>query len=501
MNELAQFLMRHLQNDLSMKQKIVFIILSLASGYTGAWLFQLNNNESVSAELIENVDNEEQAQFHVLENEAPKLISDTNSDDFVSASRKSTQSVVYIKNISTTTYRMSFMDMFFGEPGRASERVSSGSGVIYSADGYIITNNHVVADADKLEVVHGRNSYEASLVGVDPSTDLAVLKIDGDKLPVLPLGSSKELQVGEWVIAVGNPFNLTSTVTGGIVSAKARALNIVNDKFPIESFIQTDAAINPGNSGGALVNRQGELVGINTAIISRTGSYAGYGFAVPVDIVKKIVDDIIKYGEVQKAFMGADVIDLTPDVANRLSLEVSTLEGVFVRNVQSDWGAAEAGIKEGDIILQINEDKVNSKAMFDELISYQSPGDKIVVTFKRDKKILQKEVTLSNREGTTEILKTEIYTSKYLGADLEIVPKVELDLLKIDAGIRIIKLYPGGLLSRLELQEDFIITRINEYQIDDPQKLVDVLSELTGRVRVEGVNKAGIKGYYTFYLR
>lgn len=484
-----------------MKKIIALILIGSASGYFGAWVFNTQKTPKVASEFIANNYSDNMAQFEPLSTIPIGELAEGLSDDFVSASRISTKSVVYIKNISSQVYYQSFMDMFFGDPGKSTERISSGSGVIFSKDGYIVTNNHVVADADKLEVIHGKNSYMAKLVGTDPSTDLAVLKIEANNLPVIPLGSSKNLQVGEWVIAVGNPFNLTSTVTGGIVSAKARALNIVNEKFPIESFIQTDAAINPGNSGGALVNQKGELVGINTAIISRTGSYAGYGFAVPVDIVKKIISDLIKYGEVQKAFLGLDVADLTNDIVNRLSLDVSSMEGIVVRSVQSDWGAAKAGIQEGDIIIAINGEPVNSKAVYDELLSYQTPGDQITIKWKHGEKIHEKSVVLSNREGTTEILKQEIYNSKYLGADLEIVPKVELDLFDIEAGIKIVKLYAGGLLAQLDLEEGFIITRINQYKIDEPQKLVDLLSKESGRVRVEGVNKAGVKGYYTFYLR
>ena len=484
-----------------MKKIIALIVIASVSGYFGAWVLNNQNQQKVEAEFIANNNSDILSQFQPLNMAPIEELSEGLSDDFVYASKISTKSVVYIKNISSQVYYQSFMDMFFGDPGRSTERISSGSGVIFSMDGYIVTNNHVVSDADKLEVVHGKNSYIAKLVGTDPSTDLAVLKIEGNNLPVIPIGSSKHLQVGEWVIAVGNPFNLTSTVTAGIVSAKARALNIVNEKFPIESFIQTDAAINPGNSGGALVNQKGELVGINTALISRTGSYAGYGFAVPVDIVKKIVSDLIKYGEVQKAFLGADVVDLTQDVVNRLALDVSSLEGVAVRSVQSGWGAAKAGIREGDIIVAINGEAVNSKAVYDELLSYQTPGEQITIRWKHGEKTLEKSVVLTNREGTTAILKQEIYNSKYLGADLEIVPKVELDLFDIESGIKIVKLYTGGLLTQLDLEEGFIITRINQYKIDDPQKLVDLLSEESGRVRVEGVNKAGVKGYYTFYLR
>jgi serine protease Do len=487
-----------------MKKYLLIIFIAVLSGYAGAFLFHLQNTTDQSeARFTSTVNDSGNPQFVALPNNATydaDMISES-SDDFVEASRTSTQSVVYIKNISERVYRQSFMDMFFDMGGQSTETISSGSGVIFTSDGYIITNNHVVADADRLEVIHGKNSYEAKLVGTDPASDLAVLKIEVKNLPAIPIGSSKNLQVGEGVIAVGNPFNLTSTVTGGIVSAKARALHIVKDKFPLESFIQTDAAINPGNSGGALVNRKGELVGINTALLSRTGSYAGYGFAVPVDIVKKIVDDLISYGEVQKAFIGVNVVDLNADIAKRLSLNISDMQGVLVTDVQDNWAADDAGLKENDVILSLDNDATNSKAEFDELISYRSPGDKVHVRWKSGNTIREQDLVLTNRDGTTGILKTKIFSSEYLGADVEVVSKLERDLFEINDGVKITKLYSGGLLSRLDLEEGFIITSINEEKIDSAQTLVDVLSQAYGKVRIEGVSNSGRKGYYTFYLR
>ena len=484
-----------------MKKIALIVFLSIGSGYIGAYLFQLQTAQTGSEARNYQMVSDSSAGHASQINSSSSTSFGVMSEDFVEASKISTQSVVYIKNISERVYRQSFMDMFFGQSGATAETISSGSGVIFSNDGYIVSNNHVVADADRIEVIHGKNTYEAQLIGTDPASDLAVLKIEGKNLPSIPIGSSKDLQVGEWVIAVGNPFNLTSTVTGGIVSAKARALNIVKEKFPIESFIQTDAAINPGNSGGALVNKKGELVGINTAILSRTGSYAGYGFAVPVDIVKKIVGDLIHYGEVQKAFIGATVIDLNDDVVNRLSLKVDDLEGVVVMNVQEGWAADEAGIESNDVIIALDGQSVDSKAEFDEMISYRSPGDKLTVKWRSGSKTKESTLILSNRNGTSEILKTEIFASEYLGADLEIVSKLELDLFDIDHGVKITKLYSGGLLNRLDLEEGFIITNINNEEIDTAQKLVDELSQAYGRVRIEGVSKSGRKGYYSFYLR
>ena len=309
-----------------MKNIVATIVISFASGLGGAWVYQqfltVEYPRSVAYSASETAlippATTRLAHYPEPAATAPRA---APGEDFALAAAQSTPSVVYIKTVSSRDYdRMSWLDMFFEGRG-SSQQVSSGSGVIFRSDGYIVTNNHVIDKSDQIEVIHGKRTYEATVVGTDPSTDLAVLKVETEGLPEITLGRSSSLQVGEWVLAVGNPFNLTSTVTAGIVSAKGREINILRSNFPIESFIQTDAAINPGNSGGALVDRTGALVGVNTAILSRTGSYAGYGFAVPVDIVKKVVDDIIEYGEVQKAFFGANVVDITPTLAEQLGSE------------------------------------------------------------------------------------------------------------------------------------------------------------------------------------
>ncbi len=422
----------------------------------------------------------------------------SNLPDFTSASAASTESVVFITTLSEYEYSTGTMFDWFFEP-RTSRRSGSGSGVIFSKDGYVVTNNHVIEDADKISITVGKKRYDAQLVGADPSSDLAVLKVEAEGLTAIPFGSSDDVAVGEWVLAVGNPFNLTSTVTAGIVSAKGRNINILKEKFPIESFIQTDAAINPGNSGGALVNQAGELIGINTAILSRTGSYAGYGFAIPVDIVKKIFNDLVKYGEVQKAFAGVDFLEIDGELAEKL--ELKSLEGVIAVNVQRDGAAAKAGIKEGDMIESINSQKISNKASIEEYLANLYPGDVISVEGKRENKPFTRNITLLNREGEIGIIKREVYYSDFLGAEFEVVSKVEKDLLRIDNGVKVTDVDSRSFMAQIDIPKGFIITAINRRPINDPEELSEILSKVRGRVEIYGVNAKGRKVYYPFYLR
>ncbi|MEQ8924581.1 MAG: trypsin-like peptidase domain-containing protein [Fulvivirga sp.] len=491
-----------------MRKTLSILTISFLAGLAGAYTFHELAQKNLPELATYEADSLNKFARNTFE-ESPKSASSLRdalptdiNDDFITASKLSTSSVVYIKNISEYTYSRSYLDWFFDREPSKTQQVSSGSGVIFSKDGYIVSNNHVVNGADRLEVVFNKKVYDAKLVGTDPSTDLAVLKIEGKNLPNIQIGTAKSLQVGEWVIAVGNPFNLTSTVTAGIVSAKGREINILEGKFPIESFIQTDAAINPGNSGGALVNKKGELVGINTAILTRTGTYNGYGFAVPVDIVKKIVGDIIEYGEVQKAFFGGEVRDFDSSVAERLDIDIDSdnIEGVLLTYVQEDGSSYKAGLKEGDIIVKFDERSINSRSEFEEELSYHSPGDKISLTYKRKGEIKTASLVLTNREGTTSILKREIFTSESLGANFETVPKVERDLLGIEYGVKVFNIQ-NGLIKRIGITEDFIITDINRNAIKDPERLVNILEKIRGRVIIEGVNSKGRSGYYSFYLR
>jgi Do/DeqQ family serine protease len=469
-----------------MKNPIIVLFTAFLSGFLGAYVYLNYFSNSIENSI------------HV--SQSPQFVhySGTNLDSevsFVNASAASTGSVVYIKTSTAQQIGYNWFDYFFYGTPQTQTVISSGSGVIYTKDGYIITNNHVIANADKIEVIHAKKSYIATLIGTDPSTDLAILKIDG-VFPAINIGSSRSILVGDWVLAVGNPFNLESTVTAGIVSAKGRNINILKDRFPIESFIQTDAAINPGNSGGALVNLKGELVGINTAILSQTGSYAGYGFAVPVDIARKVADDIIKYGEVQKAFLGADIAEVDASIAEKFNLK--EISGVMITNIIGESAADKVGIKKGDIIIAIDGVEIDSKSSFDEQLSYHRPGDKIKLIFKRNDKTIEASLTLSNKEGTTELIKKEVFFSKFLGAELEPVSKIEKSRIGINSGVRVIKLSANGLLPSLGLEAGFIITAVNNKPMEKPAQLLEILENIRGRVVIQGISSNGQKGYYQF---
>jgi Do/DeqQ family serine protease len=414
--------------------------------------------------------------------------------DFTEAAAKATPSVVFINSISEGV-SYSYWDWFFGEGGNTGRQtqVSSGSGVIFTADGYIVTNNHVVSSAERIEVNYNKRVYPAELIGTDPSTDLAVIKINETNLPAITLGNAKNVQVGEWVVAVGNPFTLSSTVTAGIVSAKGRRIGILEDKFPIESFIQTDAAINPGNSGGALVNKNGDLVGINTAILSRTGSYTGYAFAVPVDIARKVFDDLVKYGVVQKAVFGANIVEYNYESARKYDLDanVKNYNGVLVERIDKVGPAIEAGLKLGDIIIKVNGADVNTQSAFEEELSYHYPGDKITVSYLRDNKPGNTTVTLVNRNGSKEIIKRIIISAPSLGAQLEAT----------DYGVKVFKLKDNGTLKQIGVTENFTIVEINRERITDPKEVIDIFEKFRGRGYIFGINSARQRVQIPFMIR
>lgn len=412
--------------------------------------------------------------------------------DFSEGAARAIPSVVYINSISQSGgASYSYWDMLFGGGGQQPQ-ISSGSGVIFTSDGYIVTNNHVIESAERIQVIYNKKVYDAELIGTDPSTDLGVLKIKETNLPPVTLGSSRRLAVGEWVIAVGNPFSLSSTVTAGIVSAKGRRINIVEDKFPIESFIQTDAAINPGNSGGALVNKSGELVGINTAILSRTGSYTGYAFAVPVDIAKKVVNDLIKFGIVQKAFLGGSVMDYDYQTAAKYNLDpnVKDYKGVVLVELERSGAAKDSGLKPGDIIVKIDNDDINSKSEYEEELSYHYPGDKINVTYLRNGKPSTVSVALVNKNGTTALIKRKIFSDPLLGANLE----------EVEYGVKVYSI-KDGLFRRLGIPENYTIISINRERIKDPQDVIDFFTKYRGRVLLYGINSSKQEMQMQFVLQ
>jgi serine protease Do len=470
------------------------IAVSFLAGLAGAFVFMeyqsVHQNKNQS-EVVSVKDFQPAANYQTMTSQSSNSNLADNVD-FSLAASKATPSVVYINSISQAGVSYSYWDLLFGGSGQQQQQVSSGSGVIFSSDGYIVTNNHVVESAEKIQVLYNKKSFDAELIGTDPSTDLAVLKIKETNLPAITLGNSKTLAVGEWVVAVGNPFSLSSTVTAGIVSAKGRRINIVDDKFPIESFIQTDAAINPGNSGGALVNKNGELVGINTAILSRTGSYTGYAFAVPVDIAKKVVDDLIKYGVPQKAIFGGKAIEYDFQNAKKYDLDVNVKEfkGVLLGNVDRNGAAAKAGLEEGDVITKINSTEVNSESGFEEELSYHYPGDKINITYIRAGKPNTVEVTLLNKSGATTVVKRKIVSDGTTGSNLEAV----------DYGVKVSKIR-DGIFRSIGLPENYTITHINRQRVKDPQDIIDFFSQYKGRVLLYGFTSGKQELPLSFYLR
>lgn len=419
--------------------------------------------------------------------------------DFVEAADLSIHGVVHVhtKSIEEQAYFNPFHNFFFGEGLQYQQKpvFSSGSGVIISSDGYIVTNNHVISGASEVSItLNNKKSYTAKVIGADPTTDIALLKIDGKELPYLHYGNSDDIKVGEWVLAVGNPFNLNSTVTAGIVSAKARNINILSQQYSIESFIQTDAAVNPGNSGGALVNSKGELIGINTAIASRTGSYVGYSFAVPVNIVKKIVADIIEFGEVQRAYIGVNIQDIDAEKAKDLGM--NEIKGVYIAGINEKGAAEEAGIKEGDILLYVEQNPVNSTAELQEQVSKFRPGDKINVTVDRKNSIKNFTVTLKNKHGNTEIVKT--ISGEMLGAKLDKIDDAEARKLRLrNGGVKVSSIGKGK-FQDAGIKDGFIITSINRQRISGVDEVINILNNLQGGVLIEGIYPNGRVAYYAF---
>jgi serine protease Do len=480
---------------------VAVVLLATLAGFAGAGIYSnIFKKQSASTESTSAAETGS-ARFVNFD----KVRATATPTDFISASEVSVPAVVHVKTTYSATsannsqFYNPFQDFFWGDRGfrNPAPAVSAGSGVIISDDGYIVTNNHVIANSDKVEVtLHDKRTLEAKVIGTDPSTDLALLKVDEKSLPYIPYGNSDDVKIGEWVLAVGNPFNLTSTVTAGIVSAKARNISILPDQqFPIESFIQTDAAVNPGNSGGALVDTEGSLIGINTAIASRTGSFSGYSFAIPVNLVKKVVDDLLEFGNVQRGFIGVSIRDLDSKLAGEKG--ISKIQGVYVAGTTEGGAAASAGIREGDVITKVEGVAVNSSPELQEQVSRYRPGDKVNVTISRDGSEKTVAVTLRNKDGNTAIVKNEMVS--LLGAEFSPVSKDEISKLGLSNGVKISRLNAGKLRSA-GIREGFIIESIDNRKVVSPDDIVSSLKNKKGGVLIEGIYPNGTRAYYGFGL-
>jgi len=411
--------------------------------------------------------------------------------DFRGVSKMARNSVVYIQSDYESKVVNNGFFQFRQGPSKAA-----GSGVIISDDGYIVTNNHVVENASDLKVTLNDNrSYEAQVIGTDPNTDLALIKIKEKNLPFLKYGDSDDVEVGQWVLAVGNPFNLTSTVTAGIISAKARNIGILRSEnnYQIESFLQTDAVVNPGNSGGALINSNGELIGINTAIASNTGSYTGYAFAVPVNLVKKVMDDLLKYGVAQRALLGIHITDVNADLSKQEDLSV--VKGVYVAEVNDNSSASDAGIKKGDVIVGINDKEVENTSELQEYVAIHRPGDVITVHYIRNGKEKIVKATLKNSSGTTRKVE-RVTVAEVEGSEFSEISNEEKQDLGIDSGVKLEKLKDGK-WKDLGLEEGFIITQVDKQKVTSVDQFKSIMDQKhNDRVVLLGIFPDGTKSYY-----
>ena len=415
--------------------------------------------------------------------------------DFTYAAETAVNGVVYVEvtinqNYPSNQINDPFFRFFFGDEvqPQSRERKGSGSGVIIREDGYIVTNNHVVADASKVRVtLYNDKTYDATVVGTDPATDVALIKIDEKGLPVIPFADSDELRLGEWVLAIGSPYDLRSTITAGIVSAKGRSMPHYNGEFKIESFIQTDAAVNPGNSGGALVNKKGELVGVNTAIISQTGSYTGYSFAVPSNIVKKIVSDLIDFGSVRRAKLGITMTAVDEKVASEMKL--SSLKGVYIVEVSKGGAADKAGLKKGDVLLSIDSKQVSGPSALQEVVNSYHPGDVATIKYVRDGKEKTAKVTYLGDAAPTGTALDD-GTVAFYGAKLRTADPKTLSALRIKSGVEIVSA-GNGKLAASGATDGLIIRYVNDQPVSKPQDVVDQAAKAKRAVVIEGITPSG----------
>ena len=478
-----------------MKKGILIMLLSaVAGGLTAFAVVSLVGDQQVAIASEQGTG----AQFRTVN------LAQNDYPDFTYAAETCVDAVVYVKVSATQTIQQqpgSIFDFFFGFPQQGApqqrERTGSGSGVIITQDGYIVTNNHVVEGATKIEITLNSNqTYPATLIGTDPATDVALLKIDAKGLPYIPFGDSDKLRLGEWVIAIGSPYDLRSTITAGIVSAKGRSMPNYTGEFKIESFIQTDAAVNPGNSGGALVDKAGNLVGINTAIISQTGSYTGYSFAVPSNIVKKIVYDLMDFGSVKRAVLGITMQPIDDKIAGDLKL--SSLNGVYIVEVSKSGAADKAGVKAGDVLVAIDSIKITTPSSVQETVSRFSPGDKAELSVIRGGKELKLNVVF---KGTAQENgeKTSDGAIAFYGSSIKEASKETLEKMGLKSGVEIVSVGPGKLMDA-GATEGFIILYVNDQPVKTPKDIIDIVKKSKRSVVVEGVTSAGRSAYFAFGL-
>ena len=475
-----------------MKKGIVTLLLAAVVGAAAAFAVVKLSSPSVQGTQV--IVQDGAGQFRTVS------LTETEYPDFTYAAESAVDAVVYVKvtvKDVTRTAPSSIFDFFFGYEGTPleRERVGSGSGVIIRPDGYIVTNNHVIDGASKIEVTLNNNkTFEAQLIGTDPATDVALIKIDAQGLPVVPFGDSDNLRLGEWVIAIGSPYDLRSTITAGIVSAKGRSMPNYDGEFKIESFIQTDAAVNPGNSGGALVDKAGNLVGINTAIVSQTGSYTGYSFAIPSNIVRKIVSDLIDFGSVRRAMLGVTMRPMDDKLAKELKL--SSPNGVYIVEVLKGSAADEAGIKEGDVIVAVDSVGVRNASAVQEQVNRFHPGDKTTVTVLRDGKEKVLDVTFKGTAAENGSVDEDGAVAFY-GARIKEAPKETLEKLGIDHGVEIVSVGPGKIMDA-GVSEGFVMMFVNDQPVSKPQDVMNIIGKSKRAVFVEGMTPYGRVSYFGF---
>lgn len=471
------------------------LIIALIGAMAGLFVYTrfLENKEVVRESASEKQAIAESTRFVSMETQ-------TGGPDLTFAAENTVHAVVHVKVKAKVDYDYNnpIYEFFYGQRGNTSREVQGyGSGVIISSDGYIVTNNHVIDEADEVEVtLNDKRTFTASIIGRDPSTDIALLKIKADGLPFIKFGNSDAVRLGEWVLAVGNPFNLTSTVTAGIISAKGRDIGMLDNSYSVESYLQTDAALNPGNSGGALVNTQGELIGITSAILSPNGAYAGNSFAIPTSIVTKVVQDLKQYGEVQRGLLGVEISDVTSEIADKEKLDA--IKGVYIQSVNSDGAAAAAGLEKGDVIVSVNDEDVSASSDLKEKINRYRPGDKVKVSYLRKGKQQVADIVLRNVDGGTGIVAPGSGSTTIFGVNVSPVSHDVYQQYNISNGVMITSVTDGPFKS-LGLGRGTIIISINGQKVNSAADMRKACSNEKNLSSIEGFTSDGT--YFKYQMK